>query len=542
MAGDRLGVDWVRLDPGPGVRLIVARSLEGRLQVADLHLEPLACPRLAGDRPERVERVGLLLDLEGCSVTLGGSASGGSFPMSPSSCAPRRSIWPTCSCSAARSASAAARSSSPMPSSCWRLSASALLELLLHLRAAPQTPVDLYVAEPGLHPVAAPEPPRDEREDEADTGDRPTEKQRPRAEIDRREHGQQERPNREQQADRDEAEGDPRQRPPRRLRRDLEGDLDLAGERRLQLADPRVELAQPADDLVEDRERVRRWVRGVELRELVGDLDGRPVALEPLLGGDALGREALGLAGLLEHGPALDQVCSVSARRSFAPESVSRSRSSWARASSPCSTNPRSRATWSSTALIRPGFLGPWVFSSKIAFSRRRRALDVPRSAPLIDAWRRSRSVASSRSRSASSWWRIDAVERKNASLGMPVSSASAWSASVGSVMTWPSISSRTVPFWPRNAFSTEPGFGPPPLSSSSTSNSMRDDRPRLLGRVPRAERVHLRAAGRRLAGQDELERALDRGLAGLVGAVDDRQARAPAGPRTRGSGGSRGR
>ena len=40
-----------------------------------------------------------------------------------------------------------------------------------------------------------------------------------------------------------------------------------------------------------------------------------------------------------------------------------------------------------------------------------------PRSAPLIDAWRRSRSAASSRDRDrSSSWWRTDAVERKNAS------------------------------------------------------------------------------------------------------------------------------
>ena len=53
----------------------------------------------------------------------------------------------------------------------------------------------------------------------------------------------------------------------------------------------------------------------------------------------------------------------------------------------------------------------------------------------------------------------------------MPVSSASAWSARVGSVMTSPPISRRTVPFAPRNAFSIEPRWTP--FSSSSISKSM---------------------------------------------------------------------
>ncbi len=65
MAGDPLRIDLVRLDPRPGVRLVVARPLERRLGVADLDLEALAGARLLGDRAERLERVGLLLDLEG---------------------------------------------------------------------------------------------------------------------------------------------------------------------------------------------------------------------------------------------------------------------------------------------------------------------------------------------------------------------------------------------------------------------------------------------------------------------------------------------
>ena len=74
VAGDRLGVDRVRLDARPGVRLVVARPLERRLEVADLDLEPLARPRLAGDRTERLEGVRLLLDLEGRRVARGRAA------------------------------------------------------------------------------------------------------------------------------------------------------------------------------------------------------------------------------------------------------------------------------------------------------------------------------------------------------------------------------------------------------------------------------------------------------------------------------------
>ena len=65
MAGDLLRVDDVRLDPRPGVCLVVAGPFEGGLEITDLDLEPFSGPRLAGDRPELLEGVGLLLDLEG---------------------------------------------------------------------------------------------------------------------------------------------------------------------------------------------------------------------------------------------------------------------------------------------------------------------------------------------------------------------------------------------------------------------------------------------------------------------------------------------
>ena len=59
-----------------------------------------------------------------------------------------------------------------------------------------------------------------------------------------------------------------RQRPPGRLRRDLELDVDLAGERRGELADRRVEAAQALDALADDGQRVRRRVGLGQLVEL----------------------------------------------------------------------------------------------------------------------------------------------------------------------------------------------------------------------------------------------------------------------------------
>ena len=104
----------------------------------------------------------------------------------------------------------------------------------------------------------------------------------------------------------------------------------------------------------------------------------------------------------------------------------------------------------------------------------------------------------------------------------MPVSSASAWSASVGSVIVSPSSSRRTVP-----ATRGRPSRACPvrtPRSSSSILEVDRDDRPGVLRRVPRAKASMSAAAAGHLPGQGQLDRPLDRRLAGLVGAVDDRQ------------------
>ena len=71
LPGDLFGVDGIRLDPGPGVRLVVAGALERALLVADLDLQALAGTRFLGDRAERLERARLLRDLERRGVALG---------------------------------------------------------------------------------------------------------------------------------------------------------------------------------------------------------------------------------------------------------------------------------------------------------------------------------------------------------------------------------------------------------------------------------------------------------------------------------------
>ncbi len=160
---------------------------------------------------------------------------------------------------------------------------------------------------------------------------------------------------------------------------------------------------------------------------------------------------------------------SVSVRRSRASDRVSRSRSSLARPSSPSRRCAVASPKASSATLSRPGFLAPLARSPPSARSSCFFARLVPRSAPLIDAWRRSRSADSSRWSPASSWWRTDAVDRKKPSVGTPESSASSSSARTGSVTTSSPTSSRTVPLAPRKCFSRRPSWTTP--SSSSQVN-----------------------------------------------------------------------
>ena len=96
-----------------------------------------------------------------------------------------------------------------------------------------------------------------------------------------------------------------------------------------------------------------------------------------------------------------------------------------------------------------------------------------------------------------------------------------------GSVYVWPSSSSETRPRWPRNSFSRTPvadGQLARASPSSSTTNSSRVlERPSSAR--PRCAGLELGAGGRRLAEERQLEAALDRRLAGLVGAANDREA-----------------
>ena len=148
LAGDLLGVDGVGLDPGPGVGLVVAGALEGALLVADLDLEPLAGARLLGDRPERLERAGLLLDLERRRVARSARASRAAPCRRALRAAPRAGRSGRRAPPRARAGPRpSARSARPSVPSCCSRPASVSRELGLHLGSAAETPVDLDVAQ-----------------------------------------------------------------------------------------------------------------------------------------------------------------------------------------------------------------------------------------------------------------------------------------------------------------------------------------------------------------------------------------------------------
>ena len=174
LAGDLFGVDGVGIDPGAGVRLVVAGALDGRLLVADLDLETLAGARLLGDRSERLERARPLGDLQGRGVARGrqrrrrlpcrrarraGRRAGRSGRRGP----PRGRAGPR-----PRQGRAG-----PARSSCAFDFSSAVDQLGLHLRATAQPPVDLDVAQLRLVLDAAPQPQRDAGQDQSDDRDDP---------------------------------------------------------------------------------------------------------------------------------------------------------------------------------------------------------------------------------------------------------------------------------------------------------------------------------------------------------------------------------
>ena len=365
MARDLLGVDRVLLDPGPGVGLVVARPLERR---SASRTSTSSRSRARGSRaigPSASSARGLLLDLEGGRVAqvgqrLGrlladearraGHAAGRSRRRAPARrrAAPRRRRGP----------------SGRAPRAAGRRVGLALLELLLHLGAAAQPAVDLDVAQLRLasgRPAAA-----TSRRTRGSTRSPATRRRgaagtcRGRGSPSDVEHeADAPRPT---MPDDDERRATARERPPRRLRRDLEADLDLA-----RRAPPSARgSACPASAAA------RRPAGGPAAGSATGGVawssasssrtfDRGAVALEPLLGGVALRDQPLGLAGLLEHRAPLDEGRRRPRRGARARrDSVSRSRSSWARAISPCSElAARVGRRASSATLSRPGFLAP---------------------------------------------------------------------------------------------------------------------------------------------------------------------------------------
>ncbi len=194
---------------------------------------------------------------------------GGSLPTSPSRWAVSRSIWATCASSAASSVSAAGRSSRPERAEAAGDVGVALGQLGLHLGAAAQAPVDLHVAELLAHRVAPSLADRDAAEDQADPRDDPADDGRDDPERGDLEHVGRDRHDRDEEADDDHHDRDARHRAPgRRLRGDLELDVDLAGQRGPQLAGADVQRAQALDTGADDRQRVGRRMGGRQLVEL----------------------------------------------------------------------------------------------------------------------------------------------------------------------------------------------------------------------------------------------------------------------------------
>ena len=283
-----------------------ARSSAGLL-VADLHLQALPGARLASDRAERLEGARLLLDLQGRGVAQRRQRLARLLADQPVRAAPSsRSIWRR---APPRGQQVLGLGQVGQPERPELLLEAGLgqAQLGFHLRATAQAPIDLDVAELPCILSAAPEPPGDGGQDKADRRDDATGRLDGDARIGDAQGFRGERGAGDHQAQDDQGDRPARQRLPGRGRRDLELDLDLAGERRLELADPLVHGAQPLDGPAEDRQRVWRRVGRGQAVDLGGDLDGLPVALVALARGGALGGDPLGLAGLLEEAPALGQ-------------------------------------------------------------------------------------------------------------------------------------------------------------------------------------------------------------------------------------------
>ncbi len=185
MGGDGLGVDRIRLDPSPGVRLVVAGPLERRSRGPGPRPRAALVPavrwaigpsasracvfcsisRAAASR-RRGQRLGRLLADEPVELR-GEPLDPGDVLLLGGRAVPRPRRGPRGRC----------------PASCWRGVRLACLSSCSISERPAQAAVDLDVAELGLHPVVSAQPQRDEREDEADPGNRPADQLRRRAEV-----------------------------------------------------------------------------------------------------------------------------------------------------------------------------------------------------------------------------------------------------------------------------------------------------------------------------------------------------------------------
>ena len=203
----------------------------------------------------------------------------------------------------------------------------------------------------------------------------------------------------------------------------------------------------------------------------IAHLDGLAVALVALLRRVAFGDEALGLAGLLEEGAALGERGlglgpPLAGGRQAVAVAFELGEGEVALFDARPRTGPRPAP--------RPSAAPDSCRPSSSGRGRPCRACGgrgwCPRSAPLMrpGAGRAGR-PRRARARRAP-WWRIDPVDRKKPSVGIPVSSAMTWSASAGSEMACPSYGGRPCPSRRRTSSRACPSRRRPPRPGRNRS------------------------------------------------------------------------
>src|SRR5918993_1022953 len=304
-ARNLLGIDGVLLHAGARVGLVVASPFLLTLGVVDLDLEPLPGPGLLRDRAERVERRGLLLDLQRRGVAHLGQPLARLVPHEagePGTPLVDRGDMRLLGPEPRLGLRGQLHLERLVIRNELRLGG---LELVLDLGPAPEPAVHLGIAKVLLHPVLAAPPPSRDPEPDADEHDHDADDRQQAPEPQDAERVEQEATDADRDPDQGEDQGQPRQRLPVLLGCRLEVDLDLAREHLLQRRDLGLERAQPLHRGPQHRQRLGRGVASVEGGQLVPDDDRGPVPLVAFPRGLPLGCQAFSLAGLLEQGPPL---------------------------------------------------------------------------------------------------------------------------------------------------------------------------------------------------------------------------------------------